>query len=221
MANKIKDMPKIDQPREKLLKYGAGKLTDVELLAILLRTGTKDLNVLKLSQKILQKFNNKKIVHATIDELKDMHGLGLVKACEILACFELGKRMLVGKISDLVLSPREVWERMADVRASKREHFVVFFLDSRDREVMREIVSVGILDESLVHPREVFEPAIKHNAASIIVAHNHPSGDFEPSTADKEITKKLIHAGKILGIPVIDHVIVTASNYQSIGLSNL
>lgn len=213
---KIKDIPKFDRPREKMEKYGPGKLSDAELLAILLRTGTKDLNVLKLAQKILQKFENEKFINITIDELKTIHGLGPVKACEIIACFELGKRMLKGKKSSILLSPKDVWERMEDIRGSKKEHFVVFYLDSRNQEIQREVISVGTLNESLVHPREVFEGAIKNNASSIIIAHNHPSGDLEPSEADIEITKKLIHAGKILDIKIIDHIIVVNNSWSKI-----
>ena len=206
---KIKDIPKFDRPREKMAKYGPGKLSDAELLAILLRTGTKDLNVLKLAQKILQKFEKDKFVDVSIDDLKNIHGLGIVKSCEILACFELGRRMLKGKKTSILLSPKDVWERMEDIRGSKKEHFVVFYLDSRSQEIQREIISVGTLNESIAHPREVFEGAVKNNAASIIIAHNHPSGDLEPSQADIDITKKLIQAGKILDIKVTDHVIVS------------
>ncbi|MBP6856549.1 MAG: DNA repair protein RadC [Candidatus Pacebacteria bacterium] len=210
---RLKDTNIKDRPREKLEKYGTSKLTDAELLAILLRTGTKDLNVLKLSQKILQKFGNEKFIDISIDELKTIHGLGTAKACEIIACFELGKRMLKGKKTSIILTPKDVWERMEDIRGSKKEHFVVFYLDSRNQEINREIISVGTLNESLVHPREVFEGAIKHNAAGIILAHNHPSGDTEPSEADIEITKKLIHAGKILDIKIISHIVVTNNSF--------
>lgn len=213
---RIKDIPKIERPREKLEKYGPEKLSDAELLAILLRTGTKDLNVLKLSQKILQKFKKEKIVDLKIDELKSIHGLGPTKACEIIACFELGKRMLKDKKSAILLSPKDVWERMEDIRGSKKEHFVVFYLDSRNQEIKREIISIGTLNESLVHPREVFESAIKNNASAIIIAHNHPSGALEPSQTDIEITKKLIHAGKILDIKIIDHIIISKDSMFSI-----
>lgn len=213
---KLKELSKFDRPREKLEKYGPGKLSDAELLAILLRTGTKELNVLKLSEKILKKFENEKVIDISIEELKTIHGLGTAKACEIVACFELGRRMLKGKKSSILLSPKDVWERMEDIRGSKKEHFVVFYLDSRNQEIQREIISVGTLNESLVHPREVFEGAIKHNAAGIILAHNHPSGDTEPSEADIEITKKLIHAGKILDIKIISHVIITRTSYADL-----
>ncbi len=213
---KIKDIPKFDRPREKMIKYGPDKLSNAELLAILLRTGTKDLNVLNLSKKVLQKFEEEKFVDITIDDLKNIHGLGEVKACEIISCFELGRRMLKDKKSIILLSPKDVWERMEDIRGSKKEHFVVFYLDSRNQEIKREVISVGTLNESLVHPREVFEGAIKNNAAAIIIAHNHPSGDLEPSQADIEITKKLIHAGKILDIRIVSHVIVIKDKYSEI-----
>lgn len=214
--SKLKDTPKNDRPREKMEKYGPSKLSDAELLAILLRTGTKDLNVLKLSQKILQKFENEKFIDITIDELKTVHGLGTAKACEIIACFELGRRMLKGKKSSILLSSKDVWERMEDIRGSKKEHFVVFYLDSRNQEIQRDVISMGTLNESIVHPREVFENAIKNNTASIIIAHNHPSGSLEPSQDDIEITKKLIHAGKILDIKILSHVIVTKDAFNEI-----
>ena len=214
----VKNIKKADLPREKLERYGPGKLMDYELLAILLRTGTKDMNVLDLSRKILGKYKDKKILEVTIEELRKIHGLGLAKACEISACFELGKRVLKDKKASILLSPDEVWGRMEDIRGSKKEHFVVFYLDSRNQEICREVISVGTLNESLVHPREVFEGAIKNNAAAIILAHNHPSGNLESSQADIDITKRLIHAGKILDIRIIDHVIVANTSFKSMGI---
>ncbi len=213
---KIKDIAKADRPREKLERYGPGKLSNAELLAILLRTGTKELNVLQLSQGLLKKFGDGSISDASILQLKEIHGLGSAKASEVVACFELGRRFLKDKKVAVLLSPKDVWERMEDIRSSKREHFVVFYLDSREQEIRRDTVSVGTLNESLVHPREVFENAIRHNAASIIVAHNHPSGDLEPSMDDIEVTKKLKQAGRLLDIKVTDHVIVTKDSWKSI-----
>lgn len=213
---KLKDISKVDRPREKLEKYGPEKLTSPELLAILLRTGTKDCNVLELSKKILQKFPTEKLLNASIKELSEIHGLGKVKACEIIACLELGKRILKGKKSTLILSPKDVWENCQDIRDHKKEHFVVFFLDTRNQQIQREIISIGTLNANLVHPREVFEPAILHNAAQIIVCHNHPSGNPEPSDEDLAITRRLQEAGKILGIEVLDHVIVTKTTFLSI-----
>ena len=216
----LKQLNDGDKPSERLLSLGPESLSDAELLAILLRTGTKDLNVLKLAQKILQKFEKEKFVDVSINDLKGIHGLGTVKSCEILACFELGRRMLKDKKSSILLSPKDVWERMEDIRGSKKEHFVVFYLDSRNQEIQREIISVGTLNESLVHPREVFEGAIKNNASSVIIAHNHPSGDLEPSQADIEITKKLIHAGKILDIKLLSHVIVTKDKWSELNIND-
>ena len=212
---KIKDIPKFDRPREKLEKYGPGKLSDAELLAILLRTGTKNLNVLKLAQKILQKFENEKFVNISIDELKTIHGLGPVKACEILACFELGRRMLKGKKTSILLTPKDVWERMEDIRGNKKEHFVVFYLDSKNQEIKRDTVSIGSLNSSVVHPREVFEPAVRNLSSQVILAHNHPSGCIDPSDNDIELVDRLVDAGSILGIEVLDHIIVTKDGFLS------
>ncbi len=213
---KIKDLPKIDMPREKLEKYGPEKLLDHELLAILLGSGIKGLNVLELSKKILKAISKIGIDKVTFKDLIEIKGLGKAKASEIISCFELGRRVLKDKKTSILLSPKDVWERMSDIRTSKKEHFVVFYLDSRNQEIQREIISIGTLNESLVHPREVFEPAIKNNTSSIILTHNHPSGNTEPSQADIEITKKLIHAGKILDIHIVDHIIVTEKTFSSI-----
>ena len=212
---KIKDLPKVDRPREKLEKYGPGKLSNSELLAVLLGSGTKGTNVVELSNKILKKFSGAGLSKASVKELKNTFGLGSAKACEIVACFELGRRLLQNKKSVLLLSPKDVWDEMKDIRDNKKEHFVIFFLDSRNQEIKREIISVGSLNANLVHPREVFEPAIQHSAAQIILAHNHPTGDTRPSNADLEITKRLAEAGKIIGIEVVDHIIVTKNNYLS------
>lgn len=212
---KIKDIPKVDRPREKMEKYGPGKLTNPELLAILLRTGTKGINVVELSKKILSKFPKNKLPSADFKELKNTFGLGKTKACEIMACFELGRRLLKDKPHKLLLTPKDVHREMNGYRNHKQEHFVVFYLDSRNGEIAKQVVSIGTLNASLIHPREVFEPAIRHNTAQIIVAHNHPSGDPEPSEDDILITKRLDEAGKILGIEIIDHVIVTRQDWAS------
>jgi len=212
---KIKDLPKIERPREKLEKYGPEKLSNSELLAILLRTGSKDLNVVELSRKILGKFKSDGLVKANVNDLKNTFGLGSAKACEIVACFELGRRLLQNKKSQIYLTPKDVWQELKDIRDNKKEHFIIFFLDARNQEIKREVISVGSLNANLVHPREVFEPAIRHIAAQIIVAHNHPSDDEKPSEEDKKITKRLIESGKILGIDIVDHIIVTKNNYFS------
>ena len=212
---KIKDLPKVDRPREKLEKYGPERLSDSELLAILLRTGSEGINVFQLSNKILKKFSGIGLAKASAKELKNTFGLGSAKACEIVASFELGRRLLQNKQSVLLLSPQDVWDQLKDIRDNKKEHFVVFFLDARNQEIKREIISVGSLNANLVHPREIFEPAVRHLAAQVIIAHNHPAGDPSPSQEDSEITKQLVDAGKLLGIDVKDHVIVSKTNYFS------
>ncbi len=203
------------------MKYGPGRLSDAELLAIMLRTGPKGCNVVELSKKLLKKYPDAKLAQASVQELSEVHGLGPAKACELSACFELGRRMLKDKQSVLILSPREVWDQMQDIRNHKKEHFVVFFLDTQNQVVKREVVSIGTLNASLIHPREVFEPAVRFLAAHVIVSHNHPSGSLEPSDEDLRITKRLCDAGKLLGIELLDHVIVTASGYASFKEKNL
>ena len=211
----IKELNKIERPREKLMHYGAGKLSNAELLAVLLRTGKKGQNVLELSAKILKKFGAENFGDTKFEELKNYPGLGPVKACEILACFELGRRFLKGKKTNIYLSPEDIWQELKDIREHKKEHFIVFYLDTANQEIQREIVSVGTLNYNIVHPREVFEPAVKHLAASIILAHNHPSGTLEPSPEDLALNKRLVEAGKILGIQILDHIIVTKTGFSS------
>lgn len=212
---KIKDLSPVDRPREKLLRYGVDKLSTSELLAILLRTGTAQTNVIQLANQILKTWPGQKILTAKLADLTNIPGVGETKACELLAMIELGQRLLHGKQSALLLSPSDVWKELSDIRSQKKEHFVVFFLDSRNQEIKREIISVGTVNANLVHPREVFEPAIKHNAAQIIIAHNHPSDNPTPSPEDTSITRRLVEAGRILGIEVLDHVVVSKSGHIS------
>jgi DNA repair protein RadC len=202
---KIKDLPKVDQPREKLAKYGPGRLSDSELLAIILRTGIKGVNVVELAGRILRQIGGKNLTSVTLEELKKIKGLGPTKAGQILASLELGKRLLKDKKAVLHLSPKDVYEQLRDIRDLKKEHFVILFLDSRSQE----------------HPREVFEPAIKCNSAQIIVAHNHPSGDPEPSNEDIEITKRLVKAGELMGIELVDHIVVASKSFKSFRQENL
>ncbi len=210
---KIKGLPRVDRPREKLIRYGTEKLTDKELLAIILNSGLKGKNVLQLADEVDRLIKqNHKIDFRTFNKVS---GLGMVKKCILLACLELGKRWYANKKSVFIMNPKKVFNELKNIRSSKKEHFIVFFLDVRNQVIKREIISIGILNSSLVHPREVFEPAIKNTASQIIITHNHPSGDSQPSTEDIQITKRLVKAGEILGIEIIDHVIVTADSYFS------
>lgn len=217
----IQEMAKIDRPREKLITYGPERLSNSELLAILLRTGGKGENVVQLAKRVLTKFHTGGIVDAPYHALKDTHGLGPAKACEIVACFELGKRFLKEKKARLYLSAKDVWDAMSDVRTNKKEHVVIFYLNARSQEIKKEIISVGILTTSIIHPREVFESAIRHGAAHLIIAHNHPSDDTKPSEHDLAMTYRLTEAGKILGIELLDHVIVGPTNYFSMAGNNM
>lgn len=211
---KLKNLIKIDLPREKILKYGVKKLQDYELLAILLGSGIKGKNVLSLSKTILQKINTIGVKNITIDVIKSINGIGPVKAVQILAVIELGNRFSSEKIE--ILSLKDIWNLCQDFRNSKKEHLAAFFLDTQSRLIERRIISIGTISSSLIHPRELFEPAIVLNSASIIIAHNHPSGCLEASESDLKITKTLTDAGKILGIQVENHIIVSQNGYQKV-----
>lgn len=208
---KLKSLSKIDFPREKLEKYGPEKLKDFELLAILLGSGIKGKNVLSLSKVVLKKINSIGIDKITIEEIQEVNGMGIAKAAQVLAMIELGKRLTQTKPE--ILSPQDIWNLCADIRSSKKEHFVAFYLDTQSRLIERQIISIGTLSASLVHPREVFEPAISLHAASIIIAHNHPSNNLEPSDADTHLTKIIRESGKLLGIPMENHVILSSKGY--------
>lgn len=213
---KIKEVPAVDRPREKMLAYGASKLSTSELIAVLLRTGRAGYNAVEVGRTILQRFGVHGLAGATVAELSATSGVGPVKALEILAALELGRRVLLQKKSELLLSPEEVWKELKDIRVLKKEHCVVFYLDAVHQVIKRELISVGILNAGLIHPREVFEPAIRHLAAEVIIAHNHPSGDLKPSDSDVEVTGRLAAAGDLLGIKLTDHVIVTEQSFFSL-----
>lgn len=214
---KIKDLPKIEWPREKLEKKGAQALHKEELLAIILRTGIKGKNVLQLAQDILSKYGDKKLIDVSFKELRNMHGVGPTKAAQVMASIELGKRLYKEKVEKEVFinSPEDILKEVEHIRENKKENFIVLYLDARNRLVYKETVSIGTLNANLIHPREVFEPAVRNLAAQIIVVHNHPSGNPEPSEDDLVITEKLTEAGKILGIEVMDHIVVAKNSYIS------
>jgi len=213
---KIKDLPRLDRPVEKLIRYGPEKLSEKELLAILIGSGSKELNALSVAQRLLSKFSDINISEVSYHDLyQSVPNLGAIKSCRIIASFELAKRIILNKKIRLIISPKDVFERLEDIRSSRKEYFVVFCLDSRHQEIKKEIISVGTVDANLIHPREVFEPAIRYLSSQIILAHNHPSGVSDPSSADISITEKLKEVGKMLGILVIDHIIVCKDKYYS------
>ena len=214
---KIKDLPKVDRPREKLVAKGAENLKDSELLAILLRTGRAGKNVIEIASQILTKYSKKRLLQMTYEDLLRIKGINSAKATTLLAAFELSKRAM--EVNDLNLpiisTPKDVIVQLTELRYNKRENFVALYLNARSQLLHKETISIGTLNANLVHPREVFEPALRHSAANIMVAHNHPSGDPKPSEDDLELTKRLAEAGKMMGIEVLDHVIVTNNNYFS------
>ncbi len=209
--NRIKDLPKIERPREKLISKGPQNLKDEELLAILLRTGREGKNVLEIARQILSKYSKKRLLKLSYEDLVKIKGIDSGKACTILAAAELIKRSL--KINDSSLptvhSIKDVLLQVSYLREKTREHLMAIYLNARNELLFRKHVFTGTLNASLIHPREIFNEALKQNAASVILAHNHPSGDAEPSQDDLEITKRLIEAGKIMGIDVLDHIIIT------------
>ena len=214
---KIKDIPKVERPREKLEKKGAQALHKKELLAIILRTGIEGKNVLQVAQDILSKYGDKKLIDVSYKELRNMRGVGPSKAAQVIASIELGKRLYKEKVEKEIFinSSEDVLKEVNHIKENKKENFIVLYLDARNKLSHKETVSIGTLNANLVHPREVFEPAVRNLAAQIILVHNHPSGDPEPSEDDLEITKRLVEAGKILGIEVMDHIVVTKNGFFS------
>jgi len=214
---KIKDLPKHKRPREKLSEKGAESLSDAELLAILIRTGRAGKSALDIAKETLKKYPLSKLLSTTQKELITIKGLENTKVITINAALELGRRA-VGSFNDslpILNSVKETVAQLADLRGKQKEYFVVLYLNARKQLIHKEIVSIGALTETLAHPREVFEPAIRLFASSVILAHNHPSKNIEVSEADIKLTEKLIQSGTILDIEVLDHIIVTDNGYIS------
>lgn len=222
----VHDLPKSDRPRERLKNIGADKISSSELLAVILGKGIKGESVLVTVQNLIQHFGNlQNIFEASLDDLMKVRGIGFAKACQLIASFELSKRLLKENIEiekdrvrkNAITSPSEIVKIIQpEIEDYSKEHFLVISFDVRNRIIGIDKTSKGTLSASLVHPRETFESAIRRHAAQIIVAHNHPSGDCEPSEDDIRITKRLYEAGKIMGIELIDHIILTKENYCSL-----
>lgn len=225
----MRDCPIEERPYEKFQHYGSEALTDTELLAILLRTGTAKCNVMELSRELLTHFQEDTIVarypslltlyQFSYEELQKIEGIGKVKAIQILALVSLCKRMVKAKYTEgeKVNSPQMIADYfMEELRHKREECFVVIFLDAKCRMLGNEVVSTGSLTASIVHPREVYKKAVQKSAHSIIALHNHPSGDPSPSEEDIQITKRLKQAGDIMGIPLLDHIIIGDGIYRSL-----
>ncbi|MFK3939009.1 DNA repair protein RadC [Alkalihalobacillus sp. NPDC078783] len=216
----IRDVPVTERPRERLLQVGASVLTNQEIIAILLRTGSKKDSVIDLAGKVLSNFDGLDLLkEATIEELCSIDGIGLAKAVELSAAMELGRRIHTLQTKDryVIRSPEDVSSLvMEDMRFLKQEHFVCLYLNTKNQVIFRHTVFIGSLNASIVHPREVFKEALRRSSASIICLHNHPSGDPSPSREDIDVTKRLYEAGRVLGIELLDHIIIGDRTFISL-----
>lgn len=216
---KIHDLPDNEKPREKLLAHGAHCLSVSELLATLLTTGSTKEDVLAMSSRVLKEYGerglaNQKDPKALAEDLS----IPLGKAIQIVACAELGRRFFQKNGLGLatIRNAEDVFEYAKDMRELPKEHLRGIYLNAHHKVIHDEIISIGTVDSNIVHPREVFKPALAYSAVAVVLVHNHPSGEKSPSQADKEITKQLIEAGKTMGIDLLDHIIVTKTGFSSI-----
>ena len=214
---KIKEMPNDSRPRERFLKLGPQSLSDAELFAILLRTGSKGENVIDMSNRLINEYGLDKLLNCSLIELEKIKGIGPAKAMQILTIAELQKRINQSKKPrTFISSAKAVYdllnERLMD---EKQENFIVILLNNRNYLIKEELITKGILDASIIDSREVFKSAIRNSASRIILVHNHPSGDPTPSKEDEEVTNNLVEAGDLLGIKVLDHVIIGKDKFWS------
>ena len=218
-ALKIKDLKREEKPREKLLLMGPSALTSSELLAVILVTGTKKEDVLEMSSRVLKEYGEKVLSHrmSPLRMAADLD-VPLSKALQISACAELGRRFFErNPMKNAVLrTARDVFTYVQEMQTLPKEHMRGMYLNTHFRVIHDEVISIGTINSSLIHPREVFRPALEYGAVAVVLAHNHPSGVVEPSDADMEVTKQLVSAGKIVGIHLIDHIIIGKENFKSI-----
>ena len=217
MKMKLLEIPAENRPRERLQNLGAKALSEAELLAIILQKGTRNENVIDISNRLIARYGIEKLPLLSLKELQAINGIGPAKAMQITALFELGKRCSgISNGSKTITSAKDVYDYAAPkLQNSDREQFIVLLLDTKNRVVKSETISIGTLNASLVHPREIFKSAIRESANAIILVHNHPSGDPAPSNEDEIVTSAIKEAGKLLNIPVLDHVIIGRNNYYS------
>lgn len=216
----IRDFPQDERPRERFILNGPQSLSNHELIAILLRTGTKDESVLQLSNRLLTNFEGLRLLKgATLEEITEIKGIGQAKAIQILAAVEIGRRIANLNYNEryVIRSPEDGANYvMNDMRFLSQEHFVCLYLNTKNQVLHKQTIFIGSLNASIVHPREVFREALKRSAASIICLHNHPSGDPAPSREDIEVTKRLVECGKMIGIEILDHLIIGENKFVSL-----
>lgn len=220
MTYSLLQLPEDERPRERMLRHGPEAMSTQELIAIVLGSGIKGMPVLQLAHELLIKFGSlQKLTEATIEELCTVKGLGHAKAIQLKAAFSIGIRASrqASTLKARIEHPLHAYHLVKDeLEIEKRELFVVILLDVRNCVICHQVVAIGTLSNTLVHPREVFYPAIRHKAASVILVHNHPSGDPTPSREDYDVTKNLVDVGKLMGIPVNDHLIIGDANFISL-----
>lgn len=216
----IRDFPKDERPRERFIQNGPESLSNHELVALMLRTGTKDESVLQLANRLLTHFEGLRLLKdATLNEITSIKGIGMAKAVHLLASVELGRRISNLNYDDryVIRSPEDGAKYMMnDMRFLTQEHFVALYLNTKNQVLHKQTIFIGSLNASIVHPREVFKQAIRRSAASVICLHNHPSGDPSPSQEDIEVTKRLEECGKIIGIELLDHLIIGENKFVSL-----
>ncbi len=216
---RIQDMPSEDKPREKLAKYGPSALTVPELVAVVLATGTKKEDVMSMASRMIRDYGERTLSNQTnaISLAKELN-IPLIKALQIVACAELGRRFFDRREHGRVIirTAKDVYEYLKDLRTLSKEHLRGLYVNTHHRLIHDEVISIGTINSNLIHPREVFKPAIEFGAAAVILAHNHPSGVVKASAADIEITRRIVEAGKIIGIPLVDHVIIGKNKFTSI-----
>ena len=213
-----KDFPLEERPREKVKQYGINNVTNKELLSIILKTGTKSINVADLALSILRKYKLHELKDVTITELTKIKGIGEVKAIELLAAIELGKRInyKTEEKKKKLNNPEVIFQEMRYLFIDKKQElFYCLYLNEKQELIERKLLFMGTVNKSITHPREVFKEAYRLSASSIICMHNHPSNDLRPSKSDIEFTTSLVEIGKLQGIPVVDHIIVGDSSFYS------
>ncbi len=217
---RVRDMAEDERPRERLLRGGPGNLSVAELVAIVWGVGSRKEDVLAMARRTLREYGENAITNELSPQrLSQTADIPLAKACQIIASLELGRRFYARQSSGQpahIRNAKQAYQHLRDIGRSQKEQLRGLYLNSRYQVVHDEVISVGSLTSNIVHPREVFQPAIERGAVAVILAHNHPSGKLEPTTADIDITEQLIAAGKVLGIELLDHLIITATKHVSI-----
>jgi DNA repair protein RadC len=215
---RLRELPaEVLKPRDKLRSFGPRGMSHAELLAVLLGSGTRDRNVMRIAEELVARHGPGGLARLTLRDWTGQHGIGQVKAAQMLAAFELGRRLLAPPGDEpRVGSPAEAYALVQDLKAARKEHLVALYLDAQNRLILRETVSIGSLNTTRTHPREVLQPAIVHSALAFILVHNHPSGSLDPSRDDVEFTRAMARAGELIGISLYDHLIVSRRGFVSL-----